>query len=715
MAPVIIKYPEDLSGTNQNNLVQGEVHQMVRRKVRAIAPVHGGFFTESLRIVDTATQKVLDINKQFVATEMLEDPTELSGKEVCSLILITDTNVHDEVTIQYQAAGGPWCNYAKAIEQLVTALMLDERPVSKNDIVDWPSEFKPSHHLHDVGDTYGWEFIYNALERVNSSMKLRDAAKLDSLYAYIDLAVGFVSPQVLAKIAESVTAVMKTHVDHPDPHVQYLTKVEADDIIIPMVRQPINIAPTNGLQRAGLAITVETSPFYSLYALSQGGIEVQVSKQADFAGQMVVDQVLNGTNLKSYQLPRLDASTTYYWRMRHFDVDKKKSKWSATWSFDTGAVFVMQPSITAPVNGQKVVTNGFTMTSSAFAVQGMTDTHVSTDWEIWSGENGTGNLLFSSYNDTVNKTSIQVPHTILANKTTYYPRVAHKGTVVGASAWSANRSMLVDYPPFPTTIGESYGGGYYAGDVVVDSTTYGIILAPKIGGETDLKMANATTKVIGNDADSVLNTTNLKAFGSDAANWAKALTLGGFSDWQVPSLAALQSIYTNVGPTRATSPVIFKTGAAQAMNAVVHGSSSPYDYIRNDSYSDPDTPIYSSYLHQYASPRSYSAGPQGESAYPSSAVKCSRGEQGPNDVQSSFSSNGSQMPWGEYVGYWEVNWNCAVSEYRTEVVGYTPGAYHDVRTPVFDHRRVNMSTGAVTNGAKNVATRIRAIRLIPKT
>ena len=91
------------------------------------------------------------------------------------------------------------------------------------------------------------------------------------------------------------------------------------------------------------------------------------------------------------------------------------------------------PSIISPANGLATVGKYVTFISSAFAVEpSIADTHLSSDWEIASDANFTS-IVFSSYNDTNNKTAWYAEG-FLTN-TTYYIRVRYRGTLL-ISDWS---------------------------------------------------------------------------------------------------------------------------------------------------------------------------------------------------------------------------------------------------------------------------------------
>lgn len=115
-------------------------------------------------------------------------------------------------------------------------------------------------------------------------------------------------------------------------------------------------------------------------------------------------------------------------------------------------------------------------------------------------------------------------------------------------------------PPEPEpNIGDSYGGGYYAGKISTTANgvaTHYLIVAPRSTGEL---AANATSYIAnaisssqsqGNTSeyDGAANT-NIMADGNHpAADWAKALTIGGYNDWYIPSIMELDILYFYLKP-----------------------------------------------------------------------------------------------------------------------------------------------------------------------
>ena len=133
---------------------------------------------------------------------------------------------------------------------------------------------------------------------------------------------------------------------------------------------------------------------------------------------------------------------------------------------------VNTPSVSSPVNGASGLGSSIVITGTAFGTTGISDTHYSTDWQI-ATDSGFSNVVKSSINDTVNKTSWTVSG--LSVSTTYYVRVRYKGTSLPYSNWSSVVSFSTKasfYPQneiaklVPT---DGAGGDYFGYSVSISS------------------------------------------------------------------------------------------------------------------------------------------------------------------------------------------------------------------------------------------------------
>lgn len=185
----IFRYPLDPTGTDPDNKVIGEEHTLPNRPIRALAPNYGLFFTESVVLIDLNTQQPLT-SSQFRCVEMQELPTARYAKEICSVILIEDTAVSNNVALTYQALGGEYSYNSQALVDMVNHMDTENRPVNWPNILNKPAGYNPAPHYHDSGDIYGFEYVVHALDRLRQAVFIGDEAAHDELRRYIDDAIG---------------------------------------------------------------------------------------------------------------------------------------------------------------------------------------------------------------------------------------------------------------------------------------------------------------------------------------------------------------------------------------------------------------------------------------------------------------------------------------------------------------------------------------------
>lgn len=434
-----VTYPLDLTGTNPINLVKGEVHQVPVKKVRAIAPIYGPFFADSMQVIDNATGRLLTLGRDFFITELYVIPTQQSGKDVCSIVMVTDTLASDNLGLNYQVLGGKYSDSDSSLADLLNSIDFDHR--NNN----WPmpvidhSAVPQSIRLFGVGPSYGFEHAVQAMDRITQSLSQGDLLGHDAIYAYLEANAGKVTPDLVLRTQYALTSAIAKHKTAADPHTQYFKRT--DKINYPAVRTPINKTPTASATGVSNYVLLVGNTYGALYRAKQAAAEFEVSTTPDMAN-LVVDQQIASKTTQYQPFDLLNPNTTYYWRVRYMSEESVWSDWSAVTSFTTVAGKINQPTITSPANNATNVALSFTMTSSAFSIASGSDTHSSTDWEIWTGPNGTGSRVFSSQVDTVNKTSIAVPANTLTAGQAYYPRVRHRGANLTVTPWSGVVSFV---------------------------------------------------------------------------------------------------------------------------------------------------------------------------------------------------------------------------------------------------------------------------------
>jgi hypothetical protein len=127
--------------------------------------------------------------------------------------------------------------------------------------------------------------------------------------------------------------------------------------------------------------------------------------------------------------------------------------------------------------------------------------------------------------------------------------------------------LITGSQPFPAVIGEAFGGGYFAGYIshtADGNPTHALIVAPRATGATGTgytlttnlawKTAGTTTAGTNSAFDGAANTAAMvTAVIADhpAAEFCVNLSIGGFTDWYLPSRLEQEIAYFNLKPSTA--------------------------------------------------------------------------------------------------------------------------------------------------------------------
>jgi hypothetical protein len=129
--------------------------------------------------------------------------------------------------------------------------------------------------------------------------------------------------------------------------------------------------------------------------------------------------------------------------------------------------------------------------------------------------------------------------------------------------------VLSKIQQYPAVLGEPWGGGYFAGYIshtADGSPTHALIVAPRATGATGTsytlttslawKTAATTTAGTASPFDGAANTAAMVTAGiadHPAAQFCVNLSIGGFTDWYLPSRYELDIAYFNLKPSTATN------------------------------------------------------------------------------------------------------------------------------------------------------------------
>ena len=313
---------------------------------------------------------------------------------------------------------------------------------------------------------------------------------------------------------------------------------------------PLPTAPVQAAVNIGAATTLTASAFQFVgSAITHTSSDWQVATDAGFM-DIFAQVASDTTNKNSYALAGLQPNTSYFWRVRYRGSSGDVSSWSVVRSFSTKVAFagVQAPTLTSPAAGEGGQLANVTMAASAFQWLDSSTTHASSDWQL-STDSSFINIVRQANADATNKTSWSV--TGLSVNSTYYWRVRYRGANAVVSEWSAPRSFATKTAFVPTVPGEPYGGGYYAGKIVVGGQTYALIVAPKAQGESAgkaWKPDNTATPGTQSFNDGLSNSNAMNNASHPAAQFCRSLAIGGNTDWYLPSLHELELCYRAFKP-----------------------------------------------------------------------------------------------------------------------------------------------------------------------
>lgn len=214
----ITRYELDPTGTNRDNLIEGELHTLSTRDLRAVAPEHGAYFTESLVVYDNVNNTPLVRNVDYVCTELAQEASLKYGKEICFLILIVNKNITSTIRINYQCLGGPYTNAVDEMITLYESAISDNRPVDWSNVLNKPYGYPPALHSHILADVVGFEALIDSLDRISRSIVLSNIPAFEYLLNLIENSFEKLDAKTRDLIADIIRPLLDHLTDYNNPH-----------------------------------------------------------------------------------------------------------------------------------------------------------------------------------------------------------------------------------------------------------------------------------------------------------------------------------------------------------------------------------------------------------------------------------------------------------------------------------------------------------------
>lgn len=346
-----IRYPLDLTGTSRDNLVLNELHTLKPTRVRAVALQNGAFYTASVVIRDVATARVLVAGQDYEFDNLYQMASEHAKAEVAAIIVITNTEVSNTISVDYQCIGGLYGYSTTAIMQQIEDLQLDNRKVEWGNIYNKPAVYPPAKHLHDIGDVYGFEYLVQAIQQLRHAIMVGDEGAHENIYRYIEKTIGSTSDRV-----RELENALRRHIeDKNNPHevtagkIGVYTKKEIDDRFGEVIKEGKLVPDAIPLSRVeGNMITLQddgiyygTTPperFANVYVDPDIGVDEEITR---FNGRgtrnkplrTLVYALAQGPGLVNRNIWLAEGKTHYvgkkllYWRQPTVDDKQQGREW----------------------------------------------------------------------------------------------------------------------------------------------------------------------------------------------------------------------------------------------------------------------------------------------------------------------------------------------------------------------------------------------------
>ena len=210
-----------------------------------------------------------------------------------------------------------------------------------------------------------------------------------------------------------------------------------------VVQAPSLSTPAPGAYVSPASVAFVTSAFAVVGPTdTHAASRFKITSDADGA-VIVYDSGRTTTDLATHtadlSAAKLTPGTTYYAWAQHEGASLGIGSWSNP--VDIVAASVVTPQITSPSESAEISPDNITVTTTAFAViGGITDAHVSTDWQITS--DAAGETVIAEALASTDLTSHVFASPGVTRGQMYYLWARHRGTACGAGAWTKVRVSI---------------------------------------------------------------------------------------------------------------------------------------------------------------------------------------------------------------------------------------------------------------------------------
>lgn len=161
----IYKYPLDIRGVLETNLISGEAYDINATKLPIVIAREGDFFGDSLKIKDGSTGENLIVDVDYAPTCFDIDATEIVGGRPCygAFKFLRPEAAPSKILVEYRLVGGEYVNRVAPLIDAAINVMADKRQSSWENINNKPAEFPPKLHNHYLSEITDFGALIQAI------------------------------------------------------------------------------------------------------------------------------------------------------------------------------------------------------------------------------------------------------------------------------------------------------------------------------------------------------------------------------------------------------------------------------------------------------------------------------------------------------------------------------------------------------------------------